>query len=407
MGTDKAGIALRFGVVREAVRFPIIAQSYHRIAGMKRAPPLPATHPRVLPRNSSCEFRAQQAAHERAPPETHDRSPPASPRNPRRENDAPTTQPTSFGFSNDKPPTLKPALNAALLIHNNQFRALSPPPASSLHVLPLNACHQFRDKQAANDRAPPSLRTPAPRNSYRSRNDKPPATKPAPCFSTALLLSLLCLASHPADAQTLGGACTVTGSLAEAQANPAYLLVCNGTTWQLGEQINSNGQVGIGQTSIHAALDVNGGVRVGTDATCAAANAGEIIYTGGNVEYCNGTSWITLITGNPGSGTIGGTSGVLVELTAGSAAAPSLTFYADTQTGIYQPAASTMAVTTAGTERAVFDGSGNFNLLGTTAAYEIDSNKILAVPAADTVGSLAVGIGVLTSGSLSGLNNTG
>src|SRR5208283_5307513 len=122
--------------------------------------------------------------------------------------------------------------------------------------------------------------------------------------------------SPPAHAQstpTLGGSCTTgasAGTITETQTgSTGYLLVCNGTTWVLGAQFDSNGEVGIGQSSPEAALDVNGGVRVGSDTSCSSANAGEIIYTGGNLEYCNGSIWVTLVTSNPGSGTLGGTSG--------------------------------------------------------------------------------------------------
>ena len=48
-------------------------------------------------------------------------------------------------------------------------------------------------------------------------------------------------------------------------------------------------------------------------------------------------------------------------------------------------------ITTAGAERVAFDASGDFNLVGATAQYQLDSIQILTTPAADTVYSLAVG----------------
>ena len=109
-----------------------------------------------------------------------------------------------------------------------------------------------------------------------------------------------------------------------------------------------------------------------------------------------------------GSG--GSLNNVDIQLAAGTAAAPSLTFYADTQTGLYQGTFSTLDVTTAGVERAVFDGSGNFDLTGTTGAYEINANPVLVAPSADTATSIAVGIGALNSdtiGNSGGTHNTG
>jgi hypothetical protein len=171
----------------------------------------------------------------------------------------------------------------------------------------------------------------------------------------------------------------------------------------LGEQFNSTGQVGVGQTSIHAALDVNGGVRIGSDVTCAAANAGEVIYTSGNVEYCNGSIWITL------AGASTTLTGVDVLLLAGSAAAPSLTFQADTTTGLYQSTVDNLFVTTGGTERAVFDSSGNFDITNgsntSAGVYQINGTTILALPDTDAT-SIAVGTSALSSQSSSSLYNT-
>ncbi len=209
-------------------------------------------------------------------------------------------------------------------------------------------------------------------------------------------LLLLCLPPYPAFAQNApvggGGSCTQSlepdGTVGQQQAYDNGLYTClSGGTWT------------------PEALIVGSTLASGSAATCNSTNAGMLEYTGGTIEYCNGTSFTAFGSSNPGSGTIGGTSGVLVELTAGSAAAPSLTFYADTQTGIYQPSTSTMAITTTGTERAVFDGSGNFNLLGVGAAYEIDSDKLLYLPDSDTT-SLAVGIGALAAQSAIYSENT-
>ncbi|WP_409479513.1 tail fiber domain-containing protein [Pseudobdellovibrio sp. HCB154] len=52
------------------------------------------------------------------------------------------------------------------------------------------------------------------------------------------------------------------------------------------------GRIGIGTSSPVTALDVSGGVRVGTEsATCAVSYAGTLRYMASNIEYCNGTSW--------------------------------------------------------------------------------------------------------------------
>ena len=61
--------------------------------------------------------------------------------------------------------------------------------------------------------------------------------------------------------------------------------------------------------------------------------------------------------------------GSRLELALGSAANPSLTFLGDTNTGIFSPAADTIAFTEGGTEVARFDSSGNFGV-GTSSPDE-------------------------------------
>jgi trimeric autotransporter adhesin len=184
-------------------------------------------------------------------------------------------------------------------------------------------------------------------------------------------------------------------------ANDA-LYTCSGSAW------------------VPEALIVGSVDQSGAAPTCtSSANAGMLEYTGGAFQYCNGSSWITLSGTDPGSGTIGGTSGVLVELTEGSASAPSLTFYADTATGIYQPSSAShnIAITTNGTEAVLVDSSGNLTLeesagkvnVQTGAGYQIGGTTILALPSADTTSSIAIGKSALaadTTGNSGGADNT-
>jgi hypothetical protein len=215
----------------------------------------------------------------------------------------------------------------------------------------------------------------------------------------SIVLVLLCLAplhlTHAGNAPVGGG-----GSC-------SYSLAFDGTVGQ--QQAYDNGYTCLSASSTWTpeAFIVGSALASGSAATCSASYAGLIDYTGGGFQYCNGTSWLTFGSINPTSGTLGATSGVLVELAAGTFAAPSLTFYNDTTTGLYQPTLYTLAVTTAGTERALFDGSGNFNLIKSTGAYEIDSAGILLTPPADTTYSLAIGISALTYDSNTGGGTNG
>ncbi|WP_409477581.1 tail fiber domain-containing protein [Pseudobdellovibrio sp. HCB154] len=63
----------------------------------------------------------------------------------------------------------------------------------------------------------------------------------------------------------------------------------------------STGNIGIGIKAPVAKLSVSGGVQISMEsATCAASYAGTLRYNSGNVEYCNGTSWVAF--GVAGSG---------------------------------------------------------------------------------------------------------
>lgn len=75
----------------------------------------------------------------------------------------------------------------------------------------------------------------------------------------------------------------------------ALVLPINGLTVGTSQLVVSSGRVGVGTANPATALDVAGSVRVANDATtCASPIAGAIRYTGGSLEYCNGTAWVTI-----------------------------------------------------------------------------------------------------------------
>jgi hypothetical protein len=105
-----------------------------------------------------------------------------------------------------------------------------------------------------------------------------------------------------------------------------------------------SGNVGIGTTGPLQALQVAGAIMVGTG-SCGGTTAGSIQYSGG-LQYCNGSSWITLGTGT-GSGTVN--AGTHYQMA----------YYAADGTAV----SGDSAITT--------DGSNNLNLTG-QAAESID-----------------------------------
>ncbi len=102
-------------------------------------------------------------------------------------------------------------------------------------------------------------------------------------FALARQLSfifLLCLACHPASAQTLGGSCSTAGQATFVNENPSYALVCDGTDWRAA--LTYEYVSGIGGALMNMATD---------SGSCTTAKTGEINYNSGVPEFCNGTSW--------------------------------------------------------------------------------------------------------------------
>jgi hypothetical protein len=79
------------------------------------------------------------------------------------------------------------------------------------------------------------------------------------------------------------------------------------------------------------------------------------------------------------AGTLTVTGSATVEFADGSASTPSITNDGDTNTGIFFPAADTIAFATAGTEDARFDSAGNMGLGVTPSAFGSGSYKALQI----------------------------
>ena len=79
-----------------------------------------------------------------------------------------------------------------------------------------------------------------------------------------------------------------------------------------------------------------------------------------------------ILNGTTGITTPGITNQGVVEFTAGSVSAPSLTTTGDTNTGIYFPAADTIAFTEGGVESMRIDSSGNVGIGTASPSYKLD-----------------------------------
>jgi len=87
-----------------------------------------------------------------------------------------------------------------------------------------------------------------------------------------------------------------------------------------------------------------------------------------------------------------------ISLAAGSAAAPSLFFTGDTNTGLYSPGADQIGIATGGTSRLVVDASGNVNIDSNTLYVDAANNRVGIANSAPT-SSFHVGGGLASTQS--------
>jgi hypothetical protein len=132
-----------------------------------------------------------------------------------------------------------------------------------------------------------------------------------------------------------------------------------------------------------------------------------VTYGGTGVTTSTGTGNVVL-SSSPTlvTPTIGAASATSITASLGAVGTPSYTFTGDTNTGIFSPAADTIALVTAGTEDFRIGPSGQFGVQGAnygTAGQVLTSGGASAAPSWATpsggVTSLAAGNGITVSGS--------
>jgi hypothetical protein len=130
------------------------------------------------------------------------------------------------------------------------------------------------------------------------------------------------------------------------------------TTWtidhNLGQRYVNVEVIGSGNTSLNGTYDYPTVTFTSTTRTV--------------LTFTTATSGYAVI--NSGNGPVGATgpTGVVAAAGDGTAALPGITFAADTNTGIYRPAADVFAITTGGTEAMRIDSGGTTTLAGSNTA---------------------------------------
>jgi hypothetical protein len=155
------------------------------------------------------------------------------------------------------------------------------------------------------------------------------------------------------------GTATAAIPLSQLDTNFATAITLGNTAVYLGNTTTSLGNVTLTNVTISSGnVTVTGANISGT------ANVSTLVVTGNQTSLGNVT-----VTGN--------VSANIVTVAAGAVGTPSITTAGDTNTGIFFPAADTIAFAEGGAEVARFDSSGNFGIGSTPTA--IGAYKVLEV----------------------------
>ena len=122
-------------------------------------------------------------------------------------------------------------------------------------------------------------------------------------FISRILFIFAFMVVSPAQANSVGDACTVANRIHTSEGATTDVLICDGATMTLQTARSLKGnpvREGIRTATPATTLDVNGEVKVGnTSIACSVTKEGAIRYNSTDkvVEVCNGTAWVDVAVG--------------------------------------------------------------------------------------------------------------
>jgi len=188
-----------------------------------------------------------------------------------------------------------------------------------------------------------------------------------------------------------GGPITTTGTISLANTTVTAGTYGNAST-VAQVTINAQGQA---TNVVNVAISIANSAVTGLG-TMATQNANAVVITGGSVDNVT----VGATTANTGAFTTLSATGI-TTVAAGSAALPAIVSITGTaNTGIFFPAATTFAVSTAGVERMRIDSAGNFGIGGTTSA-SLKVGVLGTLPQSGGTGLGFTNYGTIASGTTS------
>ncbi|WP_408096741.1 tail fiber domain-containing protein [Peredibacter sp. HCB2-198] len=171
---------------------------------------------------------------------------------------------------------------------------------------------------------------------------------------------------------------------------------------------NASGSVGIGTLTPRSALEVIGGIQIGNDGlACGASKVGTLRYNSGNVQYCNGTSWLTFGVSGSGITDINGSSVGSHSFAVPGSTGASPNWVTTPATGVHTlniPMASGAGVTAGLLSKTDYDAFSS--KLGTATSLTGDVSGTYNATSVDKIKGTTVTISSLTSGNFLKYNGT-